>query len=147
MAVPVLKARHSLVGKNPFPVANLLRGADTQPVVLARLKKEHPLERYTHDQCRQEFEGLVGCPVADVLSAATKEDTHANVRMALHFAIMEANTRGQPKAQVPVIDLVGQGSNKEKTADLERVATPPPGSSRKTGEDQVVSSNFFSVLI
>ncbi len=101
MSTPVLKQRHSLVGKSPFGLIGRLREADTPPLAWAQLKKGHPVTEYNTQQLKTELEGLVGCGSGDLLKAAGKKDCDAHLRLALHFAILEANSTGQPAGKVP----------------------------------------------
>ena len=57
MAHPVLKLRHSLVGKSLIPIIGQVRAEDVVDF-LARLKKEHPLENYSVNEMHSEFEKL-----------------------------------------------------------------------------------------
>ncbi len=101
----VLKKDHSLKGKNPYRLIKLIRDWDrTDPAVLARIRKDHPLTDYSTADLLGHLEGIVGIPANELFEMASVEgaDRPADlprgyVLFALHCAVLEANARGQPR--------------------------------------------------
>jgi hypothetical protein len=97
----VLKPKHSLLGKNLFPVALRLKAmedGDVDEEGLARLKKDHPLGAYSVEEVEREFLSLTGEASKDVLALAGKEGCKKWVCVLLHLAILHANEVGAPRA-------------------------------------------------
>ena len=122
----VLKLRHSLKGKNLLPVAVKAKAAGgTTPTEFARLKRDHPLERYTLDELVDEFERLTGEDVGDIFMMAGFDATVDNMRLVMHFAIIQANLVGAPKGKALVVTSVGPIGG-PSTSQSER-SIPQPG--------------------
>ena len=102
--IPVLKPKHSLVGRNYLPVLTKLRAATDPPVEWARLKKDHALEDYSKEELLENIEGLLGVPAPDVLACAGRDDNIQSARLALHYVILQCNLSGQPKG-IPLVDV------------------------------------------
>jgi hypothetical protein len=95
----VLKQRHSLLGKNLLPLALRLKDVEVQDErEFARLKKEHPLTRYSLDELEMEFKSLTGEEAKEVLGLVGKPRDINNVRILVHVAICMANDIGAPKS-------------------------------------------------
>ncbi|XP_061191609.1 uncharacterized protein LOC133199787 [Saccostrea echinata] len=93
----VLKQKHSLLGKNLLPLALRLKDVEIQDErELARLKKEHPLSRYSLGELENEFKSLTGEEAKVVLSLVRKQREIDNIRLLVHVAICMANDAGVP---------------------------------------------------
>ncbi len=67
----ILKKDHSLRGKNPFPLVKLIKAWDrTDPAVMARIKKDHPLSQYSTEDLLGHLEGLTGIPGNELFEMA-----------------------------------------------------------------------------
>jgi hypothetical protein len=95
----ILKPRHSLQGKNLLPLVLRLRGVEGV-VDLARLKRGYPLEDYSLEELATEFLGLTGEAVDDILGLAGKDRSVENLRLLVHFTILQANISGAPRGQL-----------------------------------------------
>ena len=139
----VLKARHSLVGRNHLPVIMKLRGVKNKPATWARLKKDHDLEDYSQEELGDNIEGLLGVPASDVLTCAGMEDDIDSARLALHFVILHANLTGQPKgAQLTDVNTAGEGTSTSVTEENAPPAKKAKASSTVTSE---VCARFCSL--
>lgn len=88
----VLKPKHSLLGKSLLPVIMELKSNQPgmQIDTFARLKKDHPLEKYS-------LEELI---IQSLLIILSQEESVDLVRKIMHFSILHANNVGAPKGQV-----------------------------------------------
>ena len=69
--VTILKRGHSVLGKSPYSLVVGLKGFDgTLPDPLARLKKDHPLDKYHTEELHSELEGLTNMPAAHLFEMA-----------------------------------------------------------------------------
>jgi len=66
---------------------------------LARLKREHPLERYNVEELRTEFFKLTGETAQGILRVLGMDDTVEAMQRLMHFTILNANVQGAPKGQ------------------------------------------------
>jgi hypothetical protein len=97
----ILKPKHSLIGKNLIPIVLRLKAQGEEPPLLARLKREHPLENYSIEELLTEFGRLCGERADDTMSVAGRDVKDiADVRLTVHFAILHANVAGPPKGQL-----------------------------------------------
>jgi hypothetical protein len=97
----ILKPKHSLIGKNLLPIVLRLKAQGEEPALLARLKREHPLENYTLEELLTEFGRLCGEKADDTMSVAGCDIHHIeHVRLAVHYAILHANVAGAPRGQL-----------------------------------------------
>ncbi|XP_021369934.1 uncharacterized protein LOC110460997 [Mizuhopecten yessoensis] len=97
----VLKAKHTLHGRKLLPVMLSLRDIDIEVMditALARLKKDHGLEKYSAEQLAEEFRNLTGEEAGDILGMAGEKDTKEALRALVHVSILYANEVGAPKA-------------------------------------------------
>jgi hypothetical protein len=100
MSHPILKTKHSLIGKNLLPVVLKTKAQEDEIPLLARLIKEHPLENYSLEELLTEFKRLTGTSAEEVMGLAGKDvKTREHVRIAMHHAIVQANLMGAPKVQ------------------------------------------------
>ncbi|KAJ8300927.1 hypothetical protein KUTeg_022446 [Tegillarca granosa] len=116
----VLKLKHNFIGKSLFPVIIKMKAMD-EPLderEMARLKKEHPLTRYTEEDLIGHFEGLTGESVKDVLGVIGKNCTLDNFRILVHLVIIHANQVGAPKSQP-----LRESNNTTGTSDTSGSAT------------------------
>lgn len=134
MATPaILRKDHSLEGRNVVPVIKALRAfKGTLPTPLARLRKDHPLEKYSKGELVGHLEGLLGTEASDILELAgvqgaeDPQTVDAGILVfTLHLAILEANLKGQPRG----------------TALGDKGATPKAGSSKAQGEPEEVEES------
>ncbi|XP_061193478.1 uncharacterized protein LOC133201701 [Saccostrea echinata] len=65
---------------------------------LARLKKEHPLTRYSLEELENEFKSLTGEEAKEVLSLVGKQRNTDNIRLLVHVSICMTNDVGAPKS-------------------------------------------------
>ena len=92
----VLKKDHSLKGKNPYRLIKLIRDWDrTDPAVLARIRKDHPLTDYNTADLLGHLEGIVGTPANELFEMASVEGAdrpaylpRGYVLFALHCAVL-----------------------------------------------------------
>lgn len=70
-------------------------GTDT----FARLKKDHPLKRYSLEELRSEFHKLTGDTMQSICVILGQEESLDVVRRIMHFAILHANNIGTSKGQ------------------------------------------------
>ncbi len=141
MMAQVLKKDHSLVGHSPYALVKAIRSFDgTLPSVMARLKKDHSLERYSVSEMVGHLEGITGLPAKEIFdmagipSAADPENIRKEIVLfALHVAIMEANAHGQPKGILLASEAV-QGSSGADASNEPRKedAKQTPGKVRVT---------------
>ena len=98
----VLKPKFSLKGKNLLPIASRVRASmDGSITDFARLRKDHPLTRYTVEELVEEYERLFGEDVGDTcLLTGLDTSIEDNMRLVMHCAIVHANAVGAPKGQV-----------------------------------------------
>ena len=82
-----------------MPVAVRMKSNEGEPRNFARLKKDHPLEKYTLEELLDEYEGLTGEDIGDIILLAGVDRSIESVRMILHFAILHANIVGAPRGQ------------------------------------------------
>ena len=54
----VLKQKHSLLGKSLLSLILEVKADQSETDTLARLKKDHPLERYSLEELKSEFNKL-----------------------------------------------------------------------------------------
>ena len=105
----VLKLRHSLHGKNLIPLITEVRGAAVPPH-WNRLKREHPLEKYSKEELSAEFKKLTGENASEILVMAGKDDEVEEHLILMHCSIALANAVGAPKAsplqEIYVVDNV-----------------------------------------
>lgn len=73
----ILKQKHSLLGKNLLPLALRLKDVDERE--FARLKKEHPLTRYSVEELENEFKNLTGEKAKEILSLVGKHRDFNNL--------------------------------------------------------------------
>lgn len=66
----------------------------------ARLKKDHPLEKYSLEELKVEFNRLTGETIQSLLIILSQEESVDLVRKIMHFSILHANNVGAPKGQV-----------------------------------------------
>ena len=126
---PVLKEKHSHLGKGVLPVILDLKATGPElPSPLARLKKDHPLDSYKPEEIVNEFKRLTGEEINDVLALAGREVNMDNFLHATHLAIIHANNIGAPRGAV----LVQPGG--ATTADASP-ATPSKGQKRPSEDD------------
>lgn len=95
---PVLKRRHSLIGKNHLPLLVALK-ANHVPKEFARMTAETPLVDLDEDQLEEAFNSLTGERATQILSLAERENNLQNLRLLLHFTILKANEVGQSNGQ------------------------------------------------
>uniref|UniRef100_A0A8W8L9T9 Tyr recombinase domain-containing protein n=1 Tax=Magallana gigas TaxID=29159 RepID=A0A8W8L9T9_MAGGI len=98
----VLKPKHSLFGKSLLPVIMELKSNQPgmQIDTFARLKKDHPLEKYSLEELKVEFNRLTGETIQSLLIILSQEESVDLVRKIMHFSILHANNVGAPKGQV-----------------------------------------------
>uniref|UniRef100_A0A8W8MKM7 Tyr recombinase domain-containing protein n=1 Tax=Magallana gigas TaxID=29159 RepID=A0A8W8MKM7_MAGGI len=98
----VLKPKHSLLGKSLLPVIMELKSNQPgmQIDTFARLKKDHPLEKYSLEELKVEFNRLTGETIQSLLIILSQEESVDLVRKIMHFLILHANNVGAPKGQV-----------------------------------------------
>lgn len=95
----ILKQKHSLLGKNLLPLALRLKDVEIQDErEFARLKKEHPLTRYSVEELENEFKNLTGEEAKEILSLVGKNRDMNNLRLLVHVAICMANDVGAPRS-------------------------------------------------
>ncbi|XP_062606038.1 uncharacterized protein LOC134267842 [Saccostrea cucullata] len=95
----VLKRRHSLRGKDLFPVIKELRGLEQPVKQFARYKINTPLEDMDKEEVINAFRELTGESEKDCLQMAGREMSDENLRTLLHLVILRANEFGQPAGQ------------------------------------------------
>ncbi|KAJ8302605.1 hypothetical protein KUTeg_019001, partial [Tegillarca granosa] len=96
MAGAVLKAKHSLLGKDMLPVILNMTDQTLDVENFARLKKEHSLERVLHSKIFQ------------VLGINENLD---QMRRLVHFSIIHANLAGAPVRQTLVEPIASTSSS------------------------------------
>lgn len=98
----MLKPKHSLLGKSLFPVIMELKSNQPgmQIDTFERLKKDHPLEKYSLEELKVEFNRLTGETIQSLLIILSQEESVDLVRKIMHFSILHANNVGAPKGQV-----------------------------------------------
>ncbi|XP_048729533.2 uncharacterized protein LOC125646917 [Ostrea edulis] len=128
MAV-ILKEKHSFLGKSIMPVMMELKVVPT-PTQFARLKKDHPLERYKLEELQHEFKKLTGEELTNVLALAGKPANAENAIHALYLAILQANNVGAPKGS-----LLKEIQDRPSSEPIQLVSgmTVTPPQSRETG--------------
>ena len=99
---PVLKRRHSLIGKNHLPLLVALK-ANHVPKEFARMTAETPLDE---DQLEEAFNSLTGERATQILSLADRENNLQNLRLLIHFTILKANEVGQSNGQELVSSIL-----------------------------------------
>ncbi|XP_069134794.1 uncharacterized protein [Argopecten irradians] len=119
----VLKARHSLVGKNLLPLALRLKEYDMEHIDipnLARLKRDHQLDKYALSELEAEFQNLTGESLRTITSLAGRETSKAVAMILMHIAIHLANEIGAPRATAltPILDT--------GTHSMKQVSPSPP---------------------
>lgn len=88
---------------------------------LARLKKEHPLTRYSLEELETEFKSLTGEEAKEMLRLVGKQRDIDNIRLLVHLAICMANDVGAPKS-TPIARssiLVQPGSHPSTSQSVE----------------------------
>ncbi|XP_062574215.1 uncharacterized protein LOC134236043 [Saccostrea cucullata] len=95
----VLKRRHSLRGKDLFPVIKELRGLEQPVKQFARYKINTPLEDMDKEEVINAVRELTGESEKDCLQTAGREMSDENLRTLLHLVILRANEFGQPAGQ------------------------------------------------
>ena len=85
----VLKEKHSLVGRGVLPIVLELKAATPSEPPFARLKKDHPLEKYKLEELIQEFRKLSGEELPNVLNLAGLPVNLENAIQAVHLAIIQ----------------------------------------------------------
>lgn len=136
-----LKARHSLIGMGLVPVILELQTLEDTLGILARLKREHPLEKYSSDELGSEFKGLSGENLSDVLTLAGRDSAVENCRLAMHFTILHANAVGAPKG----VTLSQMGSPRNEAgssrAEVGSSRTTSAPSQVETGSSQAATGS------
>ncbi|XP_061169412.1 uncharacterized protein LOC133178716 [Saccostrea echinata] len=94
----VLRKRHSLRGKDIFPLIKRVRAAEEPDGTLARVKMNTPVESMGREEMNAAFEGLTGESAEECLQmvGGRQED---DLRKLLHYTILYANEVGQPDGQ------------------------------------------------
>ena len=110
----VLKAKHSLTGKSPFPLLKAVRQAATPPTDWASLKRDHALDAYSEDQLVEAIKKLTGCSTSDLLEALGKVQSQDVLLLILHHVILLANEIGQPRG-TPLVETGSGGPDGEDT--------------------------------
>ena len=111
-ACVVLKPRHSLIGKDLLPMLLELKSIIEPPPAFARLKKEHPLEKYTLEELETEFRKLTLKSAKDLLLLSGRPFDLEETRLLVHYSILFANSVGAPRgsalsASAPSEDVPG----------------------------------------
>ncbi|XP_062602975.1 uncharacterized protein LOC134264730 [Saccostrea cucullata] len=96
---PILKRRHTLVGKNILPVVKKVKNYAGQRLNFAKLKSTMPIEELSEGELAQKFKDLTSEKACDILEMAAKEISAENLRVLLHFTILHANETGAPDGQ------------------------------------------------
>ena len=97
MPATVLKRKHSLKGKNIFPLLKRLRdNKGDVPSSFARLAQQQRTEEMSKEECMKSFKEITGEKPEEFMDMAGVECTERNARLLLHFTIIFANESGQP---------------------------------------------------
>ena len=96
MAYPVLKDKHSLVGKDVLPLVRKLRNHDGKVNSWARHSGKD-VSTLTAGECDALFMDLTGQNSEEMLEMAAKPLDEASKPLAVHVAIVDANFLGQPQ--------------------------------------------------
>lgn len=95
----VLKQKHSLQGKSLLSLILEVKADQSERDTLARLKKDHPLERYSLEELKSEFNKLTGETIQSLVMIIGQEEILDLVRRIMNFSILHANNVGAPKGQ------------------------------------------------
>ena len=112
MPVTVLKRKHSLKGKNIFPLLKKVKESDNVAGSLARLATQTKTDDLDEDELRRSFKEITGEKADEFLQMAGKTVDLRNLKMLLHHTIIEANKSGQsgqtpmtPESAVSIISI------------------------------------------
>lgn len=94
-----VEAKAFIIGKSLLPVIMELKSNQPgmQIDTFARLKKDHPLEKYSLEELKVEFKRLTGETIQSLLIILSLEESGDLVRKIMHFSILHANNVGAPK--------------------------------------------------
>lgn len=96
----VLRKRHTLTGKDIFPLIKRVRGAEGPAGPLARLKMNAPTETMTISEMKTAFRELSGESLEECLQmVGDTANVEEGMKKLLHYAIIYANEVGQPDGQ------------------------------------------------
>ena len=80
------------MGRDCFPIVMRLRELETLKFEdMASINQKCILKSYTDNELRKEFRKLTGHVGTDILEAAQNDDTHDEVKAAVHCAVLQAN--------------------------------------------------------
>lgn len=140
----VLRKRHTLTGKDIFPLIKRVRGAESPAGPLARLKMNAPTETMTISEMKTAFRELSGESLEECLQmVGDTANIEEGMKKLLHYAIIYANEVGQPDGQDISQDeqQVGepQAKKQKKEHALEKRIEELEQSKRNEGEEELKS--------
>ena len=91
----VLRRKHSLRDASKARLVHRLRDGHGVNGPLARLSRDSRTEEMSEDNLRQAIRRLTGERPEDLFDMAGVEEDRQALQACLHFAILEANERGQ----------------------------------------------------
>ncbi|KAK3107620.1 hypothetical protein FSP39_018487 [Pinctada imbricata] len=98
MPPTILKRKHSLKGKNLFPLVKKVRDFDSEwRGTFAKLTSLQKTEELSKEDCFRAFQEITGEDTKEFISITGKEYNEKNCRvLILHCTIVHANFCGQP---------------------------------------------------